>query len=98
MTSNYNNHYSIKFFAFAAILILTSDIAFLANSSIFNGQSKMLQQADAFPSLAEEDANLNIQVVASGLSEPTGIAFVNNSTILISKGGPSKDDTKWSIN
>jgi aldose sugar dehydrogenase len=87
MTRNYS-HYSIKFFAFAAIFILTSDIAFLANSSIFGEQDKMLQQAAAFPSLAEEDTNLNIQVVASGLSEPTGIAFVNNSTILIlEKGG-----------
>jgi glucose/arabinose dehydrogenase len=87
MTRNYN-HYSIKFFAFAAVFILTSDIAFLANSSIFNEQDKMLQRAAAFPSLAEGDANLNIQVVASGLSEPTGIAFVNNSTILIlEKGG-----------
>jgi aldose sugar dehydrogenase len=87
MTYDYNQ-YSIKFFAFAAIFILTSDIAFLGNSSIFSGQSKMLQQASAFPSLADEHANLNVQVVASGLSEPTGIAFVINSTILIlEKGG-----------
>lgn len=87
MTCNYNR-YSKRFFAFASISILTSDIALLANSSIFNEQDKMLQRAAAFPSLAEEDANLNIQVVASGLSEPTGIAFVNNSTILIlEKGG-----------
>jgi aldose sugar dehydrogenase len=85
MGRNHNYYYcrQIKLFAFTAIFILTSNVVFLTNFSIFNEQGKMLQQAAAFPSLAEEYANLNIQVVVSGLSEPTGIAFINNSTILI---------------
>jgi glucose/arabinose dehydrogenase len=84
MGRNYNCYCKeIKFLAFIAIFILTSNVVFLTNTSIFNEQGKMLQQAAALPSLAHEDANLNIQVVVSGLSEPTGIAFINNSTILV---------------
>jgi aldose sugar dehydrogenase len=84
MTRNLN-YYSkqIRFFAITTIIVLTSNVVSLANFSIFNEQGKLLQQVAAFPSLAEEDANLTIQVVASGLSEPTGIAFVDNSTILL---------------
>jgi hypothetical protein len=65
MTGDYNN-YSIKFFAFAAIFILTSDIAFLGNSSIFNGQSKIFQQASAFPSLADDYVNLELSALVFG--------------------------------
>ncbi|MDQ5875564.1 MAG: PQQ-dependent sugar dehydrogenase, partial [Thermoproteota archaeon] len=59
----------------------------LINIGMYGNNSTVFQTAAAFPSL-KPDAYMDIQVVTSGLSEPTGIAFVDNSTILIlEKGG-----------
>jgi glucose/arabinose dehydrogenase len=77
-----------RFLTFTTISILISHVAFLLDSSILNEQDKMLHQAAALPSLVEGNENLEIQIVVSGLSEPTGFAFVDNSTLLvIEKGG-----------
>ena len=68
------------------LFLLTFSNSALINPGMANDHGKMLQYAAAFPSLAA-DTNLDIQVVASGFSEPTGIAFVDNSTMLVLEKG-----------
>jgi glucose/arabinose dehydrogenase len=75
------------FFLAITIVFLTCSSANFSNLGMSGKNSTMFQPAAAFPSL-KPNANLDIEVVTSGLSEPTGIAFVDNNTILIlEKGG-----------